>query len=239
MCLLATFREIIKTFVNDTSWSQIDGFLWRTFPAVSYTSIVSISVDRFLMVVYPLHHRYWMKGKTMAVWLACIWIVSFTFPAKWLAFGSERYDNLIVNFLGLTLILFSAAMYALTYRKLRKQIHNIVLNNSSDRNSRAHAVRVFKEKKFLTTIIVIACITVVFMVPLLVFYQVAILPGLLKDPAFATQIILNICYLLYYCNFTVNPFIYIARLPNYRKTFYLLYCRRIISCRKLSNGLKT
>ncbi len=230
-CLLAISRNIIKTTADETSWSRIGDYLWIVVPTVSYTSIVVISIDRFFMVVYPLQHRSWMKEKSLAVWIACIWFVSFIFPTKKLVFGTGNHDVLVGQFVGLTGILFSAITYALTYFKLRKQTRNIALDGSSNTNDRAHAVRILKEKKFLTTIIVIACVTLVCNVPFLLFYEVVNLPGLLEDPL-GSRILMNALSSFFYCNFAVNPFIYIARLPNYRKTFYLLYCKRITLCCK-------
>lgn len=233
VCLFTTFGHVIKTSVDETSWSEIEDFLWLTFSAVSHATIISISIDRFFMVAYPLQHRYRMKGKIMAAWLACIWLVSAMYPAKKLAFEIGRDEKLVGTFFGITAILSSAAIYAVTYFKLRKQTRNSILDNSSDTNDRVYAARLLKEKKFLTTIIVIASIHVVCMLPFLMLYQLVILPGLLEEPL--AQIIMITCSSLFFCNFAVNPFIYIVRLTNYRKTFYLLYCRRIISFLLSSN----
>ena len=160
----------------------------------------------------------------MATWLAYIWLVGVIYLAKKLAFENGRYDKLVGTFFGLTVILSSAAIYGVTYFKLRKQTRNSVLDESANTNRRVYASRMLKEKKFLTTIIVIASIHVVCMVPFLILYQLVILPGLLEEPLAQIMII---CSSLFYCNFSVNPFIYVARLTNYRKTFYLLYCRSI------------
>ena len=85
----------------------------------------------FFMVVYPLQHRYWMKGKTMATWLACIWLVGVIYPAKKLAFENGRYHKLVGTFFGLTMmILSSAAIYGATYFKLQKQTRNSVSDPS-------------------------------------------------------------------------------------------------------------
>ena len=230
-CLLAMLRNIIETTANETSWSQIRYYLWIYVSSVSYISIVAISIDRFFLVVYPLQHRNWVKVKIMVVCLACIWLVSFIYPVKKLVLGTGKNDVLVGHVFGLTGILFSAITYALTYFKLRKQTRNIILDGSSDTSDRGHAARILKEKKFLTTIIVIACITLACNVPFLLFYEVVNLPSLLKDQL-GSEIVTNVMSLFFYCNFAVNPFIYIARLPNYRKTFYLLYCKKIASCCK-------
>ena len=219
---------VIKSLADERRWSEIENFLCLTSFAVSHATIISISIDRFFMVTYPLQHRGWMKGKTMAAWLACIWFLSVVYPAKKLAFQNARYDKLAGTFFGLTVILSSAAIYSVTCFKLRKQTRNSVLNESSNASGRLYTARLLKEKKFLTTIIVIAIVHVVCMVPFMILYQLVILPGLLEDPL--DQIIMIICSSFYYSNFSANPFIYIARLTNYRKTFYLLYCKKIISC---------
>ena len=46
------------------------------FGTASYTSITSVSFDRFLMVAYPIKHHILMEGKLITLWLAAIWIVN-------------------------------------------------------------------------------------------------------------------------------------------------------------------
>ncbi len=46
-------------------------FLVVSFEMVSLTSI---SIDRFLMVAYPIKHCILMKGMVIFLWLAVIWI---------------------------------------------------------------------------------------------------------------------------------------------------------------------
>ena len=39
---------------------------------VSFVSITSISIDRFLVISYPIKHRILVKGKVMISWIAAI-----------------------------------------------------------------------------------------------------------------------------------------------------------------------
>ena len=189
VCLVTTFGHVIKTCVGETSWSEIEDFLWLTFSAVPHATIISF---QFLSTVfYGRISATWMKGKTMASWLACIWLVGAIYPAKKLAFENGRYDKLVGTFFGLTVILSSAAIYGVTYFKLRKQTRNSVLDESANINRRVYASLMLKEKKFLTTIIVIASIHVVCMVPFLILYQLVILPGLSEEPL--AQVVMIIC----------------------------------------------
>ena len=233
VCTLATLESIIS--VNDCVWFQIDQFLLRLFPSVSFASIVSISIDRFIMVAYPFTHRGWMKRKIMSVWIICIWFISLLYPGKRVVFGREKHDRFFANYFALGVVLLTAILYAITYFKLRKKSRNIVLRDLSDTSNRSHSLWLLKEKRFLTTIIVIAGITVLCTVPLLVMSQAVIIPGLLGN-SLAVDILHAVLFSLYYSSFTVNPIIYIMRLPIYRHTFYLTYCKGIISCCSADNG---
>ncbi len=121
-------------------------------------------------------------------------------------------------------IITSVVIYAFTYWKLRKQAKNIALQNS--RESRAQQIRILKEKKFLNTILLIACVAFLSTVPSIVFFQIYDSLGWSNDILVVKTIVLKIFTVIFYTNFAVNPIIYVIRLPNYRKTFYLLYCRR-------------
>ncbi len=115
-------------------------------------------------------------------------------------------------------ITLSAVIYAATYHQLKKQSRNIALQNS--RESRA----ILKEKKFLKTIILIACVAFLSTVPSMLFFQ--IYDSLTRWNDILVKIFIEIFTFIFYTNFAVNPIIYVIRLPNYRKTFYLLYWRR-------------
>ena len=59
-------------------------------------------------------------------------------------------------------------MYSSTYYKLKKQSTNIALQNSIE--SRAEEIRILKEKRFLKTIVTIACIAFVCSVPSMLMF---------------------------------------------------------------------
>ena len=132
----------------------------RSFANASCLTIASISIDRLFMVVYPLKHRYWIKGKVIAIWLSCIWLISISYSSKLFIFGFEHnYEELVYGGLVVALLLLSSIAYASICIALKKQSRNITARNASNGN-RAEELRLLKEKKFLKTIIFIACITV-------------------------------------------------------------------------------
>ena len=191
---------------------------------VSIVSITSISIDRFLIVASPIKHRILMKGKVMILWIIAIWIANFVIPVFMLftnIHSSSGREGLCTY--GAIVVILSSVMYSSTYYKLKKQSRNIASQNSTE--SRAQEIRILKEKRFLKTIIIIACIAFVCIVPYMIFYLNYDSLSLPKDKLIS-KAIETPTFFIFYTNFAVNPVIYILRLPNYRKTFHLLYCRR-------------
>ncbi len=194
------------------------------FGTVSLVSITSISIDRFLLVAYPIKHHILMRGKVIILWLAALWIMSCILPLIRLFYDHKNNERRITVYIFSVTIITSVVIYAFTYWKLRKQAKNIALQNS--RESRAQQIRILKEKKFLNTILLIACVAFLSTVPSIVFFQIYDSLGWSNDILVVKTIVLKIFTVIFYTNFAVNPIIYVIRLPNYRKTFYLLYCRR-------------
>lgn len=191
------------------------------FGVSSVFSIISTSIDRYLTVAYPIKHRIFVNSKRLFWWLVTIWTVSCAIAVLNSVHRILEEENRIIMYsCGAMFVILSAVFYAATYHKLKQQSKSIALQNSKD--SSAQEIRIRKEKRFLNTIILIACIALVCIVPSLAFFQIQASLGL-KNNAYAITIS-NLCACILYTNFAVNPLIYITRLPNYRKTFYLLYC---------------
>ena len=198
------------------------GFLMTCFITASCVSIASISIDRFIIVAYPIKYRNSIKGKLMLFWVAGIWLTSCVFPTLiWIIRPNENIIKAKYSF-NVAAILISMAMYTSTYYKLKKQSRNMALQNCSE--SRAREIRIMKEKRFLKTIIIIACVAFMCLVPSNVSFLIFSLRP--KGKALLSMLRERALLYTFYLNFAVNPIIYALRLPSYRKTFYMLYCRR-------------
>ena len=101
-------------------------FFLPLLASASFVSIMSISIDRFLMVAYPMKYRTMMKGKIILLWLAAIWLVSSIIPLLTnLSESSVKISlSAMIIFGGIVIILFSV-MYSCTYYKLKIQSRNI------------------------------------------------------------------------------------------------------------------
>ena len=92
----------------------------------------------------------------------------------------------------------------------------MALQNSTE--GRAQEIQILKEKRFLKTIIIIACVAFTCVIPYMIFFLSYDALGLRKD-TLIYKVINTSSLLIFYLNFAVNPLIYILG-------FYLLYCRR-------------
>ncbi|XP_028393445.1 alpha-1A adrenergic receptor-like [Dendronephthya gigantea] len=209
------------------TWHSVLLFAKHVCMSESIFTIAIISMDRFLMTVYPIKYRILMEGKRLIVWLICTWLISFGISTKVFLLDPlnkiGEVATLVINFFAGAVIIFSCVMYGLTYYKLKKQYRNFAPENISNRQGQA---RVMKEKRFLRTISFVACIQIVCILPSATFFNFRIFQAPLMDSPSA-WITTHILYGLFYLNFAVNPLVYIWRLPNYRKTFYLLYCCKL------------
>ena len=222
VCLISPCGLLVK---NVTGVSPIVEFAARSCGNASLLTIASISVDRFLMVVYPIVHRQWTNRKKIAIWLSCIWLISICYALKRFIFGVEQnYEELVYGGLAAALFLLAAVSYASVYIALKRQSKNIAKQNNPSR-TRAEEVRLLKEKKFLRTIVIIASITVVSFIPGFIFIGV-LANRIMPVDSVVFQIISYISSLLMVINFAINPLIYFFRFPNYRRTFKILYCQR-------------
>ena len=226
-CLAVVFCSLLHV-ASMTRFPSIWYFFASWFASVSYVSIISISIDRFLIVAYPLKYRTLINGKVITLWMAAIWSVSCIIPTFLLFsdFHEKTIFQAHFTFSAIVVIL-SSVMYSSTYYKYKKQSKNIALQNLTE--SRAQIIRSIKEKRFLKTIIIIASIAFVCVVPSMIVTFVYH-SGYVKDSFIATATFLS--SIPFYTNFAVNPLIYILRLPNYRETFDVIYCRK----RRASNS---
>lgn len=218
VCFISPFRFLVENVADVCPAVE---FIGRSCANASLLTIPSISVDRFLMVVYPIKHRQWTKREEIAIWLSCIWLISISYALKRFIFGVEQnYEDLVYDVLAAVLFLLAAISYASVYIALKRQSKSITERNDTNIN-RSEEVRLLKEKKFLKTIIIIASITVISFIPGGVFKYVfanRIVP--------VDSIIWYITSLLMVTNFAINPMIYFIRFPNYRRTFKILFCGR-------------
>ena len=198
-----TFASKIKTVMH----------IYTTASLVSLFSIFSIAIDRYMLTVHPFTHRAFLNGRRIAVWITSIWLQGFFNLAIDFTFGQNSVKTKVFNSIFITVALLTGLIYLITFVTLKKQEKNMSQRNQCQSRS--------IQREFLKTIIMVALIQIFTIVP----PSVGSLKNLYSRVGVVT--VWHVIFLQMYClNFAINPFLYIWRLKNYRRTFYLLFCSK-------------
>lgn len=223
--LIVSLSSPFRVYLPDNviKLSQIDAF-WYT----SFFMIISIAADRYIMIAYPFKHRAFIKTKEKRIWawITFTWLLSFIFPLRKSFSPDNQYDEHITNAICFAIVVIVFILYTMAYRALKKQ-EKVLKRQRPDGprlNFMISKTSIRKNQRFFTTIVIITLLTGIAICPLAIYEEVtkkrySSYDG--KDRAvtciFATVLVFN---------FVVNPFIYIWRLPTYRKTFLVIYCHK-------------
>ena len=201
-------------------------FMFGMALSVSLPGIVSIAADRYLMVTYPFKHHYLMSGKKIIIWITYIWILAaFRAATQSMIWRHNVYSFSIDIYLGVAIVLLTGILYVLIFISLQKQTRNLALDDASGSN-RSQVTRMLKEKQFVRTILLVACVAFIGIVPYSIAYYVLARNGMLGKETLALDILMCFLTALFFLTFASNPLIYFLRLPKYRKSFHLLYWKR-------------
>ena len=219
VCDLAVVLEMIFGMFN--SLDLYVRSLSHTSFYASILTILSIAVDRYVMVAYPFKHRLLMSGKKAGIWIVFIWIASVASPLCHILTGTFNGISEFKYGLLATVIVLTAFLYVLTFVSLQRQAKSLA---NKEEKMHAHRIRAANEERFLKTVIIVAVIAVVSLTPATVYGQVE-QPGL--DAEMESNALYCVLMTLLTLNFAINPVIYFLRLKNYRKTLFIVFrCRK-------------
>ena len=216
------YRPILKEGITAT---VID-----TFMEMCYPSFMCLSIERFCSIAFPLWHRVRLTTRVCRYWICTTWLFHLIFETL-LRTLLDIQEKLIFKLVyQLVCFLCAQVFYLGTYISLKKQRKNILADeNISETTSRMIRKRLENEKRFLVTIAIVCGILVVTVLPQMINVLVfgLIFPTIGKNLTRNRTngiIFMVISLSLFSINLAVNPFVYLWRLPRYRKTFKNLYC---------------
>ena len=209
MCTLGIMRMAFATKI-DTAATVLH--LSNTVSLISLFSIFSISLDRYMLTVHPFAHRVLFNGRRVAIWIAAVWLHGCCHLVIQITL-SNNVEAIIYNVIFIAVALLSGSVYLITYVSLRRQEGKISQQIRGQNRT--------LKREFLKTIIIIAFIQIFTLVPpsiggLVYFFQSTGTPAIIH----------TILFQMYSMNFAINPFLYVWRLTNYRRTFYMVICRK-------------
>ena len=193
-------------------------------------TIFALALERCLGSVFPLWHKVNVTTTACYTWIAVMWLLGGVVVAiRLILLIYFRQQQIYFNvgkfswgiFIAGTLICYSAA--AITTRKRRLALkRDTAISEAAQKSAK---VRLRNESRFLCTMFIIFLGFFLGVVPSMVsFWLFDVLVIAPTDEIIA--LLYNISDMVLLLNFALNTFIYLWRLPKYRRTFQVLYCNK-------------
>ena len=200
--------------------------VWTASIAISPLLYLCLSIERFCSVAYPLWHRVHITTRACRYLLCAIWIFHIIFETLvscLVPVMSFEEIMIILLYVGISFLL-TQVFYLATYFSLKKQRGRFFKRQDvSEAVLRTMKIRLQREKQFLHTIAIVCFILNFTLLPSL---TLLIVHGIY--PQFSNQReVFSISMDFLSFSFATNPIVYVWRLPKYKKTFKLLYCKSL------------
>ncbi len=193
-------------------------------------SIFSLALERCLSIVFPLWHKVNVTTGVCRIWLVMIWVsggllVGIRYILL-IYFQQERAFKVMRTlgtaiFVFATLICYSVGGFIVRKRRLLLKKDTAI----SKAAQKAAEVRLRNENRFLRTMFIIFLGFLLGVIPASVcFYFINVVS--IETRNHVIKHIFNASDMMLVLNYAVNTFIYLWRLPKYRKTFQVLYCKK-------------
>lgn len=234
--ITASFVMVIKTLTEIASpcftLSQRNSDIlmraWIIVSSISPASYLSLSIERFCSVVFPLWHRVHISTRVCHYWLGTLWLVHLCFEGLVTSLVSSVGD--VIHLIIILLYTGSSfcctqIFYLSTFVSLRKQRKKLFTNRDvNEATSRTTKIRLENEKHFLCTIAIVCFVMAFTLLPTFSFLIIRLFRPNFGQFTKSVGIVLDLSMaILLISNFAVNPFVYLWRLPKYRRTFKVLY----------------
>ena len=205
--------------------------LWNSFfflfLTASVLNLTSISIDRFLAVVYPLRYQVWMTPRLNKFMIACVWVYSFGIAILIILLleppedGTYSFDlnpyfhgflligNVFVPFV-IMIILYSK-IYIIAKRHARRA--GVATSSTSSRSRRSFA----RELKLAKTLgIVVLCFVICWLPFELINVMILMDEGVINC---AIEIADTVACWFAYLHSSMNPLLYAFASTEFRRAF--------------------
>lgn len=212
--------------------------LFFLFLTASVLNLTSISIDRFLAVVYPLRYSIWMTPNLVKLMIATVWVYSFaiavlifllldppegqtySFDLNPLFHGFLLIGNVIFPFI-IMIVLYSK-IYIIAKRHARRAGMTSSSANTSSPTRRTNSFA--RELKLAKTLGIVVLCFVICWLPFEIINVV-----ILVDKGVTTcvvEIIDTVACWLAYLHSSFNPLVYAFASSEFRRAFRKLLCKR-------------
>jgi hypothetical protein len=235
--LLNSLGSLEDAFVSQTKytsvyclpgvWGRINSGISNFVYFLTFPSVTILALERFVSIACPLWHKVKVTPRMCYIWIAMVWFMNCIFTAMFEVFASQ--ELLMLTSYPSVFYLATVTIYILAFVSIRKQRFQLLSDNTkSETTKKMMKLRLRNQNRFLTTIFIINVVLIFGIIPTVVGTPLSYtLESETEEPLSPGVDVLSfMADTLFFLNMAVNPFLYIWRLPKYRKTFLLMYCCR-------------
>jgi hypothetical protein len=218
--LLVSQTKYKSTLCLPGSWGTFHELFGAFVYLLTFPSVTILALERYLCIAHPLWHQVKVTSQLCRVCIAVVWIINGVFTAI-----TMYFSNLMPVAAGLltgypsTFYIITILIYLQAFFSIRKQHLSLETDISrSESTKRMIQLRLKNQNCFLTTVLIIN-----------IFLTFGIIPTIIstsfeRTVEERTRSFFYAADILFLINIASNPFLYIWRLPKYRKTFLVTYC---------------
>ena len=187
------------------------------FPVASLTNISAISLERLHATFWPLRHRVmqkWIYGLIVALTWATAGLVSIGVVVLQLSKEPHHYFYLWNSFNSVCLLIISVSYVSIVikYRCGPKPQHHGAAS---------------RERKLTMILFIVTFVSMLMWLPYVLCSFLVVATDIFSS---LSKIALNRLYItvmaLFYSNSLVNPILYTARMPHFRRALVAVFCKR-------------
>jgi hypothetical protein len=221
--LLVSQTTYNSTFCLPGSWKTFHAIFGGFIYSLTFPSVTVLALERYVSIAHPLWHQVNVTSRLCCTWIAVVWIINCVYAGI-----TARFFNISGLLIGYPSVFYltTVFLYLLAFLSIRKQTSSLETDNSkSGSNRRMIKLRLRNQNRFLTTVLIINIFLTFGVTPTLIGLH---LKHALEWGTTSTSVavLFYTSDILFLINIASNPFLYIWRLPKYRRTFLAMYCRK-------------
>lgn len=225
--LLASQTVYKTSFCFPGVWAMIfPGILGFIF-LLTFPSVTVLALERYMSIAHPLWHQVKVTSRRCYTWIALVWLVNLIYTG--ITVISVAHDksslSVVLTLYPSVFYLTTTLIYFLAFISIRKQRYLLFTDVTKTEITRKMLeLRLRNQNRFLSTLLIINIVLTFGLIPTIISVYLQYRQYGSETDGTAMEVWLPVANILLFLNTAANPFLYIWRLPKYRKTFSVIYC---------------
>ncbi len=219
--VLVTQTTYGSTFCFPGAWGTINSAILEFVYLLIFPSVAVLALERYVSIAYPLWHQVKVTSRLCYICIAVVWLINGIFTAIF-SVGTIQ-TGLLLTAYSSVFYLTTVFIYLLAYISIRRQRFSLSTDiTKSETVKRMMKLRLRNQNRFLTTVFIINVVLIFGIMPTVIGSNFMFTSeGTVSS---SVEMFFIITLILFFLNMAANPFLYVWRLPKYRRTFFVMYC---------------